>query len=102
MADARDPKMRDYINNKIKHREIFRPFAPAILEEKSNDYFDINFSPFMLRVSKCKKKELIPSAIHVDSTARVQTVNPKQNKKFYDIIKQFYILTGFNFSRNQI
>tara|TARA_Y100000590_G_scaffold313239_1_gene354090 strand:+ start:1296 stop:3515 length:2220 start_codon:yes stop_codon:yes gene_type:complete len=94
LADARDPKMRDYINNKIKHREIFRPFAPAILEEKSNDYFDINFSPFMLRVSKCKKKELIPSAIHVDSTARVQTVNPKQNKKFYDIIKQFYILTG--------
>ena len=56
LADARDPKMRDYINKKIKHREMFRPFAPAILEEKSIDYFDINYSPFMLQVSKTKKE----------------------------------------------
>ena len=94
LADARDPKMRDYINKKVKHREIFRPFAPAILEEKSNKFFDVNYSPYMLQVAKVKKSNLIPSAIHVDKSARVQTVNKKQNKKFYEIIKQFDKLTG--------
>ena len=94
LGDARNPKMRDHINIKVKHREIFRPFAPAILEEKSKDYFDISYSPFMLRASDCKKTKKIPSAIHVDGTARVQTVNKKQNKKFYNIINSFYKITG--------
>merc|ERR1711965_726817 len=94
LGDARNSKMRDHINIKVKHREIFRPFAPAILEEKSKDYFDIDYSPFMLRASDCKKKNKIPSAIHVDGTARVQTVNKKQNKKFYNIINSFYKITG--------
>ena len=94
LADARDPKMRDYINKKIKHREMFRPFAPAILEEKSIDYFDINYSPFMLQVSKTKKSKKIPSAIHVDGTARVQTVNKNQNNEFYNLIKAFYKITN--------
>ena len=94
LADARDPNMRDYINNKVKHREIFRPFAPAILEEKSSKFFDVKYSPFMLQVAKVKKPELIPSAIHVDNSARVQTVNKDQNEKFYNIIKEFDKLTG--------
>ena len=94
LGDARNPKMRDHINIKVKHREIFRPFAPAILEEKSKDYFDISYSPFMLRASDCKKTKKIPSAIHVDGTARVQTVNKKQNNKFYNIINSFYKITG--------
>ena len=93
LGDPRNPKMRDYINNKVKHREIYRPFAPAIMEEFSKEYFDISYSPFMLQVAKSKKSKKIPSAIHVDNTARVQTVNKKQNKNFYSIINEFYKLT---------
>lgn len=93
LADPRRKEIRDFINKNIKHREMFRPFAPAILEEKSNEYFGIKYSPYMLRVAKCKKKRLIPSALHVDNTARLQTVNKKQNKKFYSIIKNFFNLT---------
>ena len=93
LADPRKKEMRDYINTKIKHREIFRPFAPAILEEKSLEYFNISKSPYMLRVAKCKKKNVIPSAIHVDNTARLQTVNINQNRNFYSIINNFYKIT---------
>ena len=92
LADPRDKTIRDKINKFIKHREIFRPFAPAVLEERSKEYFNLKYSPFMLRVTKCNKKN-IPSALHVDNTARVQTVNIKQNKKFYSIIKEFSKLT---------
>ena len=95
MADPRDPKMRDKLNIKIKHREIFRPFAPAILEEKNKEYFDLKqSSPYMLLVAKSYKAKIIPSAIHVDKTARVQTVNKNQNAKFYNLINEFYKLTG--------
>ncbi len=94
LADPRRKYMRDYINKHIKHREFFRPFAPAILEEKSNDYFKIKKSPFMLRVAKCKYKNKIPSAMHIDNTARVQTVNKKQNPRFYSILKNFNLITG--------
>ena len=94
IADARNPKMRDFINEKVKHREIFRPFAPSILEEYSNKFFDISNSPFMLQVANSKKSKLIPSAIHVDETARVQTVNRSQNQNYYSIIKEFHKLTG--------
>ena len=91
LADPRNSKMRDYINEKVKHREIFRPFAPSILEEKNKKYFDLKTtSPYMLLVAKSKRPKVIPSAIHVDGTARVQTVNKKQNKKFYNIINAFY------------
>ena len=94
LADPRKKGIRNYINKHIKHREMFRPFAPAILEEKSNEYFYLKKSPFMLRVTKCKKKNKIPSALHVDNTARVQTVNKNENKKFYSIINEFYKITN--------
>lgn len=94
IADARNPKMRDYINQKVKHREMFRPFAPSVLEEFSKNFFDVSKSPFMLQVAKSKKSKLIPSAIHVDNTARVQTVNKIQNLNYYKIINEFYKLTG--------
>ena len=91
LADPRNIKMRDYINEKVKHREIFRPFAPSILEEENKKYFDLKtVSPYMLLVAKSKKPNEIPSAIHVDGTARVQTVNKNQNKKFYNIINAFH------------
>lgn len=94
LADPRDIKIRDHININIKHREVFRPFAPAILEEMSYKYFKLKKSPFMLRVTNCRKKSQIPSALHIDGTARVQTVNNEENKNFYSIIKEFYKITG--------
>ncbi len=95
LADARNKKMRDYINKTVKHREIFRPFAPSILEEENKKYFDLKTSsPYMLLVAGSKKSNKIPSAIHVDGTARVQTVNREQNINFYNIIKAFHKLTG--------
>ena len=94
LADPRKKHIRDHINKNIKHREIFRPFAPSILEEHSLDYFNVKKSPFMLRVTNCKKKKKIPSALHVDNTARVQTVNKKDNPNFYKIIKEFFNITG--------
>jgi carbamoyltransferase len=94
LADPRKKHIRDHINKNIKHREIFRPFAPSILEEHSLDYFNVKKSPFMLRVTNCKKKKQIPSALHVDNTARVQTVNKKDNPNFYKIIKEFFNITG--------
>jgi carbamoyltransferase len=89
LADPRSNKMRDYLNKHVKHREIFRPFAPAVLEEKSEKFFDIKKSPFMLQVAKVKKFKKIPAASHVDGTARVQTVNSIQNKDFYHLIQEF-------------
>ena len=94
IADPRRKSIRDHINKNIKHREIFRPFAPAVLQKYSTKFFNLKDSPFMLRVTKCKKKKLIPSALHVDNTARVQTVNKKQNSNFYSIINEFYKITG--------
>ena len=94
LADARNSKMRNYLNKHIKHREMFRPFAPVVLEEKNKEYFDLDQpSPYMLLVAKSHKAKLIPSAIHVDKTARVQTVNRNQNSDLYNIIKKFYKLT---------
>ena len=95
LADSRSFKMRNYVNEKVKHRENFRPFAPAVLEED----FIINFklkrrSPYMLLVAKVKNPKLIPAVNHVDRTARVQTVNKKQNHLFYNLIKEFKNITG--------
>ena len=81
LADPRNVKMRDYINKKVKHREVFRPFAPSVLEDEYNKHFDLKtISPYMLLVAKSKKPNIIPSAIHIDGTARVQTVNKIKQK----------------------
>lgn len=93
LADPRKKHMRNYLNKVIKKREMFRPFAPAILEEECKKYFSMKKSPFMLKVSKCKKSSIIPSAVHIDNTARVQTVNISQNENFYKLIKEFFKLT---------
>ena len=87
LADPRNPKMKDILNEKIKHRESFRPFAPSILEEYVSEYFDIDRpSPYMLMVCNVKKPEKIPAVTHVDGTGRLQTVSRGANPAYYDLI----------------
>ena len=94
LADPRNPNIKNIINSTIKKREDFRPFAPAVLEEHYQNYFDTRLpSPFMSRICKVKSDE-VPGITHVDNTARIQTVNRKFNQKFYDIINAFYKETG--------
>ena len=112
IADARSEKMQRNLNLKVKFRESFRPFAPAVLREKVNEYFEINQdSPYMLLVSNVNgkikikmsekdkklfgieklnvKRSNIPAVTHVDYSARIQTVHQETNKKFYELIKKF-------------
>ncbi len=97
LANASNPKMKEIINEKIKHREPFRPFAPSVLAEYSEKFFDLHCeSPFMLLVADVflDKRKIIPAITHVDGTARVQTVNRKTGGRYYDLIKEYYRLTG--------
>ncbi len=112
IADPRNNDMQKNLNLKVKYRESFRPFAPAVLSEKVQNYFDINCdSPYMLLVSKIndkiKKKfestkkinqitdkinqirSSLPAVTHVDYSARIQTVHRETNQKFYDLIKMY-------------
>ena len=94
LADPRNPKIKDIINQTIKHREDFRPFAPSVIEEHYKTYFNTNQpSPFMSRIVPVKSNK-IPGVTHIDKTARIQTVNAKQNERFYRVIKSFYKSTG--------
>ncbi len=98
IVNPANPDMKDILNNKVKFRESFRPFAPAVLKEKVNDYFDTDFpdNPFMLYVCGVKKDKAkeIPAVVHVDGTARFQTVGMENNRKFYELINAFYRITG--------
>ena len=117
LADPRSEDMQKNLNLKIKYRESFRPFAPAILIEEVNNWFELEVnSPYMLLVSKVKenkkiklennqedlkgikkldiKRSLIPAITHVDYSARVQTVNKNNNAIFYKLIKKFQNITG--------
>ncbi len=95
LADPRNAKMKDILNEKIKHRESFRPFAPSILEEHTSEYFELDIpSPYMLFVAKVKKPDKIPAVTHVDGTGRLQTVSRLANPLYYDLINEFYKLTG--------
>ena len=95
LADPRNPNMKDILNEKIKHRESFRPFAPSILEEFISDYFEMKVpSPYMLFVAKIRKPEKIPAVTHVDGTGRLQSVSKDVNSLYYDLINEFYKITG--------
>ena len=94
LADPRNPNIKDIINHTIKMREDFRPFAPAVLEEHYKEYFDTRLpSPYMSRICKVKSDK-VPGITHKDNTARIQTVNKNFNEKFYNIINEFYKITG--------
>ena len=95
LADPRKKEMKDILNEKIKHRESFRPFAPSILEEYVSEYFDMNIpSPYMLMVAPVKKPDKIPAVTHVDGTGRVQTVSKNSNPLYHKLITEFHELTG--------
>lgn len=118
IADARDPKMQKKLNLKIKYREGFRPFAPSVLAEKVEDYFDLNVdSPYMLMVASInenRKKELpenyhdlplreklylersdIQAITHLDFSARIQTVHKETNPRYWELINNFREQTNY-------
>ena len=95
LADPRRADMKDILNEKIKHRESFRPFAPSILEEFTSEYFEIEIpSPYMLMVVPVKKPDKIPAVTHVDGTGRLQTVSKESNPLYYNLISEFQKLTN--------
>lgn len=117
IGDARSQEMQTVLNLKTKFRESFRPFAPAVLEEKQHEYFDWapgTRSPYMLLVAQVKgdkllpdadtkarglarlkvKRSVLPAVTHVDGSARVQTVSKETNPLFYNILREFDALTG--------
>jgi len=94
LADPRDPEIKNKVNL-IKKRESFRPFAPVVMEEHASKWFDINFSsPYMQYAVKCLKPDIIPSVVHADGTSRVQTVNKNQHPGLYEVLQQWFDLTG--------
>lgn len=97
LADPRRAEMKDIVNTKIKFRETFRPFAPSVLEEHVNEYFDCpSPSPFMTEVYPVlsEKQSVIPAVTHVDGTGRVQTVAKAVNPLYWHLIHHVYSLTG--------
>ena len=97
VADPRRADMKEILNRRIKHREIFRPFAPTILSEAVVDWFEKSHpSPFMTfaYAVRPEKRAQIPAPTHVDGTGRLQTVTPQANPRYWRLIKAFEQLTG--------
>lgn len=100
VADPRNRNVRELLNHKVKHREEFRPFAPSVLEECSQDWFELGKPSesyrYMLFACPVKKDKVhqIPAVIHVDDTARIQMVNKQINPKYHKLISHFAEITG--------
>lgn len=97
ICDPRRSDMKDILNIKIKRRESFRPFAPSVLQDEVENWFEQHHEvPFMMQVYQIieNKREFIPAVTHVDGSGRLQTVNQKDNSLYYDLINEFNILTG--------
>ena len=117
LADARSPSAQKLLNLKVKYRESFRPFAPSVLREDVNEWFDINVdSPYMLLVADVQKskrldmsedqkqlfgikklnvpRSAIPAVTHVDYSARVQTIHQETNPKYHALVSRFKAITG--------
>ncbi|PPR11119.1 MAG: Decarbamoylnovobiocin carbamoyltransferase [Alphaproteobacteria bacterium MarineAlpha11_Bin1] len=117
LGDARSPTMQKMLNLKIKYRESFRPFAPAVLREDVSEYFELDDdSPYMLIVASVRPdrrreqtieeagltgvdrlnvvRSDIPAVTHVDNSARIQTVTPDTNSRFYNLLREFKAQTG--------
>ncbi|MDP6579473.1 MAG: carbamoyltransferase C-terminal domain-containing protein [Vicinamibacterales bacterium] len=97
LADPRDPTMKDVINNRVKHREAYRPFAPSVLEAQAAEFFHLDRpSPYMLLAGPVReeKQALIPAVVHVDGTSRIQTVSRTDGGVYFEVIEAFRRLTG--------
>jgi carbamoyltransferase len=97
IADPRKPEMKDILNSRVKHRQPFRPFAPIVLAERAHEIFEGNFdSPYMLMAMNVypQWRDKIPAIVHVDGTARVQTVTAESSPRLYRLLKEFDALTG--------
>ena len=97
VADPRRPEMKEILNRRIKHREIFRPFAPSILAEATSEYFEKSHpSPFMTLAYSVRpeKRDKIPAPTHVDGTGRLQTVSREANPRYHALISAFGDLSG--------
>jgi carbamoyltransferase len=96
LADPRDPNMPAFLNERIKHRQWFRPYAPAVLLEHLPEWFELDApSPHMLLVARVRpeKRAAVPAIVHVDGTARIQTVAPESGP-FRRVIESFHAVTG--------
>lgn len=95
LADPRDPNIKSIVND-IKQRQQFRPFAPVIMEEYVEKYFQMPMktSPYMQYAVKCRQSKNFPAIVHIDQTSRVQTVNKSQNLELYNLLKIWYEKTG--------
>jgi carbamoyltransferase len=100
LADPRRPELRNILNQKVKHREDFRPFAPSVLAEHADEWFEVGAHSvshaFMLFAPEVKpgKRDRIPAVVHKDGTARVQLVSRKSNPRFHEVISAFFAKTG--------
>jgi carbamoyltransferase len=97
LADPRRDDMKELLNSKIKRRESFRPFAPSVLEERTGEWFTIDYpDPFMIKVYPIRpqKRALIPAVTHVDGTGRLQTVSRRTNPLYWQLIHAFEQATG--------
>ena len=97
LADPRVPGVRDFINARIKFREDFRPFAPAVLDCESSMYFDCHYaSPYMVMVAPARDSHVteISAVVHLDGSSRLQTVSRENNPRFYSLLECFHEHTG--------
>jgi len=97
LADPRKPEMKDILNSRVKHRQAFRPFAPIVLAERMKEIFEGDEdSPFMLIAKPVRPewRDKIPAIVHVDGTARIQTVREATNPMLYRLLREFDALTG--------
>ncbi len=97
LADPRTPEMKDILNKRVKFRQAFRPFAPIVLYERAEEIFEgKEDSPYMLIAKRVRPewRDRIAAIVHVDGTARVQTVREETNKELYRLLKEFEALTG--------
>jgi carbamoyltransferase len=97
LADPRTAEMKDILNKRVKFRQAFRPFAPIVLAERANEIFEGDEdSPFMLLAKRVRPEWIgkIPGIVHIDGTARVQTVRRETNETLYRLLKEFDALTG--------
>jgi carbamoyltransferase len=100
LCDPRRPDGKETLNRRVKMREAFRPFAPAVLLEEAANWFEFGEtsaeSPFMLRVVKVnrERRDQVPAIVHVDGTGRVQTLTRANNGRFYELVRKFYEQTG--------